>query len=408
MTNMARSPLPAIDIDDLGFDRGAHLLVRRGLRGLAPGDEIEVRGSAPGVAAHLRAWCRSQGHALTALSDDGGVVRATLRRGSADVARWSDAEQAGRPNPRDAGGVVDQPPARWGLAARGATVENGGPAYDFGLGRRAQVWADDAPRLYAQAAAQQWDPATAVDWNAPVDLDADVESAVVQVMTYLVENENAALLVPARFLSQVHPHFREVLQVLAVQVADEARHVEVFTRRALLHGGTMGTSSAGGAASLHTLFEERDFAVSSFLLSVLGEGSFLSLLAFLQQHAPDPVTRQVSRLAHADEARHVAFGMAHLVGHLRAEPALRDRLAAAVERRHDALADAAGLNDDVFDSLVVLAAGAHTTGAIARGWDAVQQLQADMDRGRRRRLVDLGFPPSDAAALSALHTRNFM
>ena len=48
-------------------------------------------------------------------------------------------------------------------------------------------------------------------------------------MTYLVENEQAALVVPARFLARVHPHFREVLQLLAVQVADEARHIEVFT-----------------------------------------------------------------------------------------------------------------------------------------------------------------------------------
>ena len=30
------------------------------------------------------------------------------------------------------------------------------------------------------------------------------------------------------------------------------------------------------------------------------------------------------------------------------------------------------------------------------------------DEGRRKRLVRLGFPEADAAALSALHTRNFM
>jgi hypothetical protein len=31
-----------------------------------------------------------------------------------------------------------------------------------------------------------------------------------------------------------------------------------------------------------------------------------------------------------------------------------------------------------------------------------------MDEGRQRRLVRLGFPPDEASALSALHTRNFM
>ncbi|PZR82831.1 MAG: hypothetical protein DLM65_03065, partial [Candidatus Aeolococcus gillhamiae] len=104
-------------------------------------------------------------------------------------------------------------------------MEAGGPEIRFPLDRRAAVWADTAAGIYRQAVAAQWDPATAVDWDAPVDLDPEVEAAVVTVMTYLVENENAALVVPARFLAQVHPHFREIVGVLAVQVADEARHV---------------------------------------------------------------------------------------------------------------------------------------------------------------------------------------
>ncbi|MCU1463042.1 MAG: hypothetical protein JWO37_3117, partial [Acidimicrobiales bacterium] len=296
----------------------------------------------------------------------------------------------------------------WGLAARGAVIETGGPPLPADLLDRDEVWADIAPRLYAQATAGQWDPATAIDWDAPFELPPEVEAAVVQVMTYLVENEQAALVVPARFIGRVHPHFREVVQLLAIQVADEARHVEVFTRRALLKGGPMGRSGAGGRASLQTLLDEHDFSLAGFLLSVLGEGTFLNLLGFLDEHAPDPVTAQVARMARQDEARHVAFAQAHLEHRIAVEPALRDRLRAAVERRHDALAATAGLAADVHDALVLLAGGAFTPAAIAAGWDRVQELQADMDDGRRRRLVRLGFPPGDAAALSALHTRNFM
>ena len=137
---------------------------------------------------------------------------------------------------------------------------------------------------------------------------------------------------------------------------------------------------------------------------MLGEGSFLNLLAFLERHAPDPVTRQVPRLALVDEARHVAFGLAHLEHQAEVDPSLRGRLRAAVERRHDALADTAGLNDEVFDALVLLAAGSWDPVAIGDGHRHVQRLQADMDEGRQRRLVRLGFPPGEAAALSALHT----
>ncbi len=42
----------------------------------------------------------------------------------------------------------------------------------------------------------QWDPATAIPWDAPIDQPAEVEDAIVQIMTYLIENETAALLVP--------------------------------------------------------------------------------------------------------------------------------------------------------------------------------------------------------------------
>ena len=213
---------------------------------------------------------------------------------------------------------------------------------------------------------------------------------------------------PARFVGRVHPHFREVVQLLAVQVADEARHVEVFARRAALRGGPLGVSTTGGRASLQTLLDEPDFSLASFLLSVLGEGTFLNLLSFIETYAPDTVTRQVAQLALQDEARHVAFGLAHLEHRVEVDPGLLDRLRLAIERRHDALASTAGLNQDVFDALVVLAAGTWTPDAIASGYERVQALTADMDDGRRRRLARLGFPADEAAELSALHTRNFM
>jgi hypothetical protein len=270
------------------------------------------------------------------------------------------------------------------------------------------VWADEAAALYAQAAAAQWDPAQAIDWSAPIAHPPEIEDAVVQVMTFLVENETAALIVPASFLAKIHPHFREVLQLLAIQAADEARHIECFTRRALLVRKDLGLSTAGGQESLKTLLEEPDFALAFFLLSVLGEGSFLSLLRFLHENAPDPVTREVSRLAAQDEARHVAFGLAHLRRHVGLDPGLRGRLAAAVERRHDALRNTDGLNEEVLEALVLLAAGSWDPADIASGHDRVVALQQDMDRGRRQRLEKLGLPPAEAAALSSLHTRNFM
>src|SRR6185369_8909623 len=213
----------------------------------------------------------------------------------------------------------------------------------------------------------------AVPWKTPFELPDDVEDAVVQVMTYLIENETAALVVPSRFIARLHPHFREVMQLLAVQAADEARHIEVFTRRALLKRAEPGLSTAGGQASLLTLVQEPDFPIASFLLSVLGEGTFLILLRFLEEHAPDPVTAAVTRLAAQDEARHVAFGLAHLRDHVQSDASLRSRLANSVRQRHDALHHTAGLNAEVFDALILMAAGSWDHDQLRQGHQRVMQ-----------------------------------
>ena len=399
--------LPIIDIENLGLDAGAHLLIKYGLREIQPGGQLNVIGNCPGWEAQLSAWCRSQGHGISLSQQDGGPV-ATVTRGVADVGRWHGAAHTGCSDLGMTGAVMDKALSSWGLAARGAMVEAGSPDIYFGLDRKDEVWAETASALYTQAAAAQWNPDVAIDWNEPFNLPDAVEDAVAQLMTYLIENEVAALVVPARFLGQLHPHFREIQSLLAIQVADEARHIEVFTRRLKLKGREPALSTAGGQASLKTLLDEPDFSIAGFLLSVLGEGTFVSLLNFLHAHAPDPVTRQIAHLAARDEARHVAFGMSHLLWRLQQEPQFRTRLANSVQSRNDALASTAGLNEEVFDTLILIAAGKFTPQAIAAGYVRVQRLIVDMAEGRRIRLERLGFEKEEAIHLAALHTRNFM
>ncbi|MDB4928649.1 MAG: hypothetical protein JWM10_1133 [Myxococcaceae bacterium] len=395
-----------VALGDLGLDEGAVVALKHALRGKQPGDTLAVEGSHPALAVHLRAWCRARGDAVSFPA--GSDAAAVITVGASHEDRWRDAARAGHADPMIEGAIDAHPPRAWGLAARGAAVEAGSPAFDFALVDRDAAWSDEAPRLYAQAAAAQWDPATAIPWGAEFALDGAVEDAVVQVMTYLVENETAALMVPARFAATIHPHFREVMQLLAIQAADEARHIEVFSRRMRLRRDAPGLSTAGGQASLKTLVDASDFAEASFLLSVLGEGSFLSLLWFLHAEGPDEVTREVARRAAQDEARHVAFGLAHLASHARHDPTLRERLGAAIERRHAGLQHTAGLNDEVHDALVLLAAGSMAPAALRSGTERVQRLVGEMDTGRRLRLRRLGYSDDEARALSALHTRNFM
>ncbi len=78
-----------------------------------------MRGRHPALGVHLTAWARKRGHGLDV---DGGVP--VIVKGRADDDRWRSAERAGGADPS---AVVGRAPARWGLAARGALVESGGP-----------------------------------------------------------------------------------------------------------------------------------------------------------------------------------------------------------------------------------------------------------------------------------------
>jgi len=227
-------------------------------------------------------------------------------------------------------------------------------------------------------------------------------------MTFLTENEFAALYVPARFIPRIHPHYREVVEVLAMQVVDEVRHAEAFTRRAEAGDAGLGTTAISGQLSLKTLLEEPDFTTATFLLCVMGEGTFLTLLKFLAEHAPDPVTAALVLLAHRDEARHVAFGTEHMRYVFQREPEKRLSLTAAVERRSQMLASISGLSPYVHDALVVYAGGGVSIEQIRTGARYVAELQREMDRTRRERLQLLGFEPVAASQMSAYHTKNFM
>ena len=338
------TPKQRVELEDLSLHEGATVLLRRALSGLAAGDWCEVHGDSAELADHLAAWCRKQG--LRCETQQG--VSGTFRMESAGPVPLISTSRTD---------IAEAAEADWGIAPRGARIERGGPEFGFTLSQKRDVWARELNSIYSQAAANQWSAARDIPWSELPKLPMDVEAAVSQVMTFLTENEFAALYVPARFIPRIHPRYREVVEVLAMQVVDEARHGEVFTRRAEAGAAGLGTTAVSGQLSLKTLLEEPDFTTATFLLCVMGEGTFLTLLKFLGDHAPDPVTAVLARLAHPDEARHVAFGVEHMRYVLEREPEIGLSMASAVERRSQMLASISGLSPYVHDALVVYAGG---------------------------------------------------
>jgi hypothetical protein len=390
----------AVDGGDLPLGGGLLALLRPALSVLRSGGQFALISSAPSVAQDLPAWCRVEHHeylGADALPDGRTIHR--LARGPLGIAR----------GPLDGGlALPDRADPATGFAPRGAAVEPGGPVYPFTLLERDHVVPPEVGALYEQAVSSQWVAARDIPWAAVKPLPVALEQALGQTMTFLAENELSALYVPSTFLPKIHPAYAEVAMFLATQLHDEARHIEVFLRRARAGGGGLGVSSVTTSQSLLSLLELTDFTEAAFLLSVLGEGTFLDLLKYVERFAPDEATLVLAQKARTDESRHVHFGLAHVRHALGHDPSLNGRLEAPVRRRAATLSSAGGVPAPLADALTILAAGGADPGGVRKGHDAFRELLETMHENRVKRLEHAGFSPEQARTLSDLHTPNFM
>ena len=409
----------AIDAGALPLGGGLLALVRPALRLLEPGGVLAVNTRNEKLTDDLDRWCRLQHHAyLGHEPNPDGTERHLIQRGSLGLPKGKREEGMklaphadGSLPAADVLAAVPMPergdPGS-GFAPRGAQVDPGGPRYPYDLLERDHVAPPEVAKLYDQAVSSQWNANTDIPWNKLPQLPAELERAVGQVMTFLAENELSALYVPSQFVYRIHPAFAEVAMFLSTQMADEARHIDVFLKRARAGGAGLGVSSATTAQSLLSLLELTDFTEAAFLLSVLGEGTFLDLLAFIEEHAPDEVTAEVVRRARNDETRHVHFGLAHTRHALAHDDTLYQRLENAVRKRAANLAGHDAAPEALQDGLTVLAAGGTDPKSIAQGHEAFRELTHRMHENRIKRLEHAGFTAEQAETLSELHTANFM
>lgn len=414
----ATASAAAIDGGDLSLGGGLLALVRPGLDLVEPGGVLAVLSSASSVREDLPTWCRLERHQYLGCEEmPDGRMRHLLARGRLSATPGEREESV--PLPRREGRILsadllaavpmpERADPSTGFAPRGARVEPGGPQYPFSLVERDRVAPPEIAQLYDQAVAAQWDASRDIPWDKVKPLPPALERALGQIMTFLAENELSALYVPSRFLPRIHPAYAEVAMFLASQLSDEARHIDVFLKRARAGGGGVGVSSVTTAQSLLSLLEIEDFTEASFLLSVLGEGTFLDLLRYIERHAPDEPTAELSRRARLDEARHVHFGLAHVRHALAHDPTLYGRLEAAVRRRAATMHNAGGVPAAIQDALTILAAGGADPKAVARGHEAFRELLDTMHEQRVKRLMNGGFTPEQAQTISELHTPNFM
>ncbi len=192
------------------------------------------------------------------------------------------------------------------------------------------VWSDNVLTLYEEAKARQWNSTTDIPWSELEPVRDDLEKAACQFATFLTEVEFVAGDFPSRWVYKIAPDFFEVKNFLAMQMVDEARHMEVFRKRALAGGGGLLHASPASEWALKAILESPTHTQGTFLLNLCAEGMVLSMFRAGEFLAKTHVDKEIFRRCMQDEARHVSYGTLELKSFLDAHPD-RER---AVEALH--------------------------------------------------------------------------
>ena len=154
-----------------------------------------------------------------------------------------------------------------------------------------------------------------------------------------------------------------------------------------------------------TLLDEHDFTASSLLLNVLGEGTFLDLLRFIETHAPDAATAAAARLAHRDERRHVHFGISNIKRAVAIDPDAVGRWSPPPRRARPSSSASPGSRPILVEALTIMAARSLQPAELSDAAADVRALMQTMERNRLRRLQACGFDRHHRRATSPTSTR---
>jgi hypothetical protein len=192
--------------------------------------------------------------------------------------------------------------------------------------------------LYEQAKRLQWDASSAVDWSIEVPFGAPLppDSALGRrafegsplarlgdgtwdrfrwefhswLASQFAHGEQGAVIASAR-LAEVLPTAEEKC-FAASQVADEARHVEAFSRYVREKMPSPYPVAPALERMLRDLFRDARWDLTALGLQIVLEGLAMAALRLADSTLHDPLIRDIARLAARDEARHIAFGVLSL------------------------------------------------------------------------------------------------
>ena len=192
-------------------------------------------------------------------------------------------------------------------------------------------------RLYEKGKQLQWNAATDIDWSIDVDPErtrlenTDALDAILNppekldraargrlnhhmnawMLSQFMHGEQGALLATAQIVSTVP--WTEAKFYAANQVADEARHVEVYRRYLTEKLGLNYPVNPHLHTLLGQIIRESRWDMIYLGMQIMVEGLALAAFGLLRfTQADELLIQQITNYVMRDEARHVAFGVLSL------------------------------------------------------------------------------------------------
>ena len=172
---------------------------------------------------------------------------------------------------------------------------------------------------------------------------------------------------PARWVFVINQEFLELKSFLCVQMFDEARHVEVCRKRALVSGHGLGRASVAAEQALKELLSAETYPEASLATNLLLGSLSLAMyraLAALASHARRPPARHALRCRTWRARWRTAWATCATISSTsrRAQPMLNEYL----DRTEHTVVGIAG-SAEWLEPLIVLAAGSRERADLARG-----------------------------------------
>jgi len=196
---------------------------------------------------------------------------------------------------------------------------------------------DELMRLYEKGKEKQWNASTDIDWSIDVDPeririeDFDALRAILNepqkidvrtrqrlnhhmnawMLSQFMHGEQGALLATAQIVNTVP--WTEAKFYAANQVADEARHVEVYRRYLTEKLGLSYPVNPHLHTLLNQIIGDSRWDMIYLGMQIMVEGLALAAFGFMRfMSADEPLIQRITTYVMRDEARHVAFGVLSL------------------------------------------------------------------------------------------------